>query len=379
MEKQPVGTELAVTKKLYGLDLLRALAITLVFLAHYGGQFSHPEWAEPLKEFGWTGVDLFFVLSGFLIASPLFGQIAAHKKISLREFFLKRFFRIIPAYLFVVCIYFLFAAAREREGLAPLWKYLTFTQNLGLDLRYHGTFSHAWSLCIEEQFYLCFPLILTALVYFKLIRKGYILLLLLFLAGFAARSYAWHDLVVPHIEDNDFGILWYKWLYYPTYARLDGLLIGIGIAALFCFRPRLKERIQRYGNLLIFLSLLVFTATYFLCSDERSAFASIAGFPRVDIGFGLLVAGAVSPSGFLYRFNSKAISTIATLSYAFYLTHKIAIHITQEQVSKFNIEEDSTLMFFICIITSLATAFLINKIVERPFLKLRNRIIGART
>jgi peptidoglycan/LPS O-acetylase OafA/YrhL len=53
----------------------------------------------------------------------------------------------------VVALYFCFPYVREREALAPLWKYLTFTQNLELDISSQGTFSHAWSLCIEEQFY----------------------------------------------------------------------------------------------------------------------------------------------------------------------------------------------------------------------------------
>ena len=107
--------------KLLGLDHLRALAISFVFIYHYGVMFSHPEWTHAISTFGWTGVDLFFVLSGYLISSQLFLKIAQEKTISFREFFLKRFFRIIPAYLTVVALYFIFPAIREKEGLAPLW------------------------------------------------------------------------------------------------------------------------------------------------------------------------------------------------------------------------------------------------------------------
>jgi peptidoglycan/LPS O-acetylase OafA/YrhL len=273
----------------------------------------------------------------------------------------------------------LFAEVREREGLAPLWKYLTFTQNLGLDLRYHGTFSHAWSLCIEEQFYFCFPLILAALIYFKAFKKGIVLLLLLFLAGFAARLYAWNYHVLPFIEEDDFVIRWYKWIYYPTYSRLDGLLIGISIAAIFQFKPKLKERIQQYGNWFILAGLVVFAITYFLCSDEHSATTSLFGFTLVDLGYGLIVVGAVSPTSFLYKLKSKGVTTVATLSYALYLTHKIVIHITQQQVSKLGVDDDSNLMFFICIITSLLGAYLVNKSIEKPFLKLRDKVITAKT
>ena len=86
-------------KKLDGLDHLRALAISFVFLFHYfilsNGQ---PEMVANFAKFGWTGVDLFFVLSGFLITSQLFPQIKRKQNISFKLFFLKRFFRIMPAF-----------------------------------------------------------------------------------------------------------------------------------------------------------------------------------------------------------------------------------------------------------------------------------------
>src|SRR4051812_8782153 len=90
--------------KLSGLDHLRAFAIVFVFLFHY--QFyGHPEWENKIGSFGWTGVDLFFVLSGFLIAGQLFSTIAGGKRIAIKEFFIKRFFRIIPPYLVVITLY----------------------------------------------------------------------------------------------------------------------------------------------------------------------------------------------------------------------------------------------------------------------------------
>ena len=146
-------------EKFYGLDHLRALAIMLVFFFHYfilsGGK---PNWLPDYAKFGWTGVDLFFVLSGFLISSQLFLKIKQEKKISYKEFFLKRFFRIIPAYLVVVGIYFIVPLFREKESLPPIWKFLTFTQNFGTNLKDFGTFSHAWSLCVEEHFYFLLPI-----------------------------------------------------------------------------------------------------------------------------------------------------------------------------------------------------------------------------
>jgi peptidoglycan/LPS O-acetylase OafA/YrhL len=272
----------------------------------------------------------------------------------------------------------LFPSLRERESLAPLWKYLTFTQNIGLDLRYQVAFSHAWSLCIEEQFYLLLPIILIALVYFKAIKKGLILLLLFFLFGFLVRLYSWHTLVAQFGESDDFGIYWLKWIYYPTYCRLDGLLIGVSIAAIFQFRPKLKEGLQKYGNLLFLISLFILAAAYFLCLSQESFNASIFGFPLVSVGYGIMVLGAVSPTSFLFNLHSRSMVSIATFSYGIYLSHKIIIHTTREQFSKFNISKESNLMFLICIITSLLAAFILNKLIEKPFLKLKDKILQAK-
>ena len=101
--------EIKVHEKLYGLDHLRAFAIILVFFFHYYiVSDGEPEWLPDVASFGWTGVDLFFVLSGFLISSQLFLQIKNGQLISFKVFFIKRFFRIVPAYLATVGIYFCF-------------------------------------------------------------------------------------------------------------------------------------------------------------------------------------------------------------------------------------------------------------------------------
>ena len=364
-----------VPQRLYGLDHLRTLAILFVFLYHYSHLFPHPAWTAPIGKFGWTGVDLFFVLSGYLISSQLFEMIKAGKQISFPVFFIKRFFRIIPAYGVVLSIYFCIPYAREWESLAPFWKYISFTQNLGLDLRTQRTFSHAWSLCIEEQFYLVLPITLIGLVYFRTIKKAFLLLAALFIAGFIIRFYSYQYLVEPFFDTDGGWSYWYTWIYYPTYCRLDGLLTGVSIAALFVFRPLIKERICKYGNLLLLLSVIVLTGAYLLCREETSFGASVFGFPLVSIGYGIMLMGAVSPTGIFYKFNSKTTNTLATLSYAIYLTHKIVIHITQDQFSKMGIDVNGNLMFVICMITCLAGAFALNMLIEKPFLKLRDRAL----
>jgi peptidoglycan/LPS O-acetylase OafA/YrhL len=112
-----------------GLDLLRALAIVLVILYHAGlFDFNLP---HDVQRFGWIGVDLFFVLSGYLIAGQLFAPLAAGKQPDIARFYERRALRIVPAYFVIVAIYFFLPPAlREYERMPPIWKFLSFTQNL---------------------------------------------------------------------------------------------------------------------------------------------------------------------------------------------------------------------------------------------------------
>ena len=369
---------LTANKKLYGLDHLRAFAVMSVCLFHYGLSFYHPAWLSRFTGFGWTGVDLFFVLSGYLIASQLFSKIAAGKQISIYTFFIKRFFRIIPAYLVVLAIYFCIPYAREWEALAPAWKFLSFTYNINMDQLHDKTFGHAWSLCIEEQFYLLLPAILGLLIYFKLIKKAWVLILTLFIAGFIVRFYSYQHFVGPIADLKESRSNWYKWIFFPTYCRLDGLLTGISIAALFEFRPLLKERICKYGNQFLIGGVLILSVIFFLSRPTLETYGfAIFGFPLVSIGYGAIVIGAISPVCFLYSTNSKITSAVATLSYAAYLVHKIMIHITQDLLSKAGVSKTGILMFAASIIAVLLGAFLINRLVEKPFLRLRSKILNS--
>ena len=365
-----MNKEGGLSHKLHGLDHLRAFAIIFVFFFHYGRLFPHPKWTNTISAFGWSGVDLFFVLSGYLIASQLFKKIATQNKISLKEFFVKRFFRIIPVYLFVVAVYFLFPFTHEREALAPLWKYLTFTQNIGLNVKTQGTFSHAWSLCIEEQFYLFFPLILVAVTHFKINRKAYWLLIGLFVFGICIRAFCYLNFAA---DIN--WLQWYKYIYYVTWSRLDGLLVGVSIASLLQFKPITSNKILQHGNKILIAAILIFTITYFLLGNEESFNASVFGFPLIDVGYGFIVLAALSEKCFLHKYESKITTKIATLSYGIYLVHKIVIHVTQTQLSKYNMHEDSNLIFLICVVAVFIISLSLNETIEKPFLKLRKKIL----
>jgi peptidoglycan/LPS O-acetylase OafA/YrhL len=361
-----------------GLDHLRALAIIIVFIFHYN-IFGHPPGLnEYFGSWGWTGVDLFFVLSGYLIGGQLFAKLSRDQPIHYGEFYLKRSLRILPAYFAVLLIYFTVPQFIERSTLPPFWRFLTFTQNFGLDLSQHGAFSHAWSLCIEEQFYLFLPLLIIALTAVKAGKKAAWILLALFLAGFLIRGYLWYELLP---SEPSFGKAYYRLIYYPTWSRLDGLIAGVTLSALYYFKPAAWQKLTKNGNTLTLIAGAMVAGAWLLTHGEHQyeMQGAIFGYPAISIAYGVLVLAALSPTSPLYRYSSRITKIIATLSYSIYLTHKQLIHLTHEVLEPRGIGNDTYLSFAICIIVSLLGAGLLHLVIERPFLRLRDRILGGKT
>jgi peptidoglycan/LPS O-acetylase OafA/YrhL len=256
---------------------------------------------------------LFFVLSGFLIASQLFKQIIKDGRFSMREFYPKRLFRIIPIYLFVVGRYFLIPFFREKEALPPYRKFLTYTQNFNLDAANGGTFSHVWSLCVEEHFYLFLPV--TLLFFVKVgFKYSYLMLIGVFLLGFFTRLYGWNTFIDEAPSAISPINRWLEIVYYPTYNRFDGLLVGLAIAAFYNYDPKIVKKVSNYGNSLIFIEIIVLSGAYIFASEDMAFSTTIFGFPLISIGFGFVLLSAISSSIFLYRWKIKSSTLIASLS-----------------------------------------------------------------
>lgn len=360
--------------KLHGLDHLRALAIALVLLYHYRA-FKHPEWIDIVGQFGWTGVDLFFVLSGFLISGQLFREIEKKGRISLKTFFTKRFFRIIPPYVFTLFLYFCIPFFREREALSSFWKFITLTQNYGLDVINRGTFSHAWSLCIEEQFYFFLPLLLLITQKTRLFRHMVLLCMLLIVFSLTARVIAWKEYVIPVIDSPDFWKNWYMNIYYPTHTRLDGLAVGVLVGFLMNHSTKTKRMVHHNGNLLFVLGVVLLSLSFWFCRDQVSEMASIFGFTFVVLSYGIIVMAAVSETSFLFRTKSYITSQLAGLSYAVYLSHKGIIHMVQFLLEKLNIQSSDNLSLLICLSGCIAGGLFYKLIIEKSSAKLKNRIL----
>ena len=363
---------------MHGLDTLRALAIVIVIIFHL--QSFLPNILEPIADIGWMGVDLFFVLSGFLIGSQLLKPFTQGEPLKLIDFYIRRAYRILPAYFAVLLLYFTVPAWREHAGLAASWKFLTFTANLIMNYPADLAFSHAWSLCVEEHFYLLLPCLVIWQMRRPAVWKTVTLILSVVLFGVLIRRWElFHVVRAPGLTNDESWALFMKRVYYPTYCRLDGLVSGVGLACVRTFRPTWWARVSHRGGSLLVVGLLLAAVATWTFRGEYPSFDHAAGvlygFPILSLSFGLLVAAAVSSSGPL-RFRVPGAKTLATLAFSLYLTHKEIAHLDQT-IFPWLQQQSGWRAAGVYAVTCLAFAGLLYTCIERPFLLLRDRHIGS--
>ena len=351
--------------RLAGLDTLRALAIALVLMTHYNGFVSHAPTFGTIGSIGWAGVDLFFVLSGYLIGNQLLAPAARGERISLKAFFARRLLRTLPNYYAVLVVYLLLPdSAIAGKSMAPAWRFLTFTQNFGLN--YGETFTHSWSLCIEEQFYLVLPLAVTALVGTR--RSPRLLwgaLLTAIAAGMAARGMAFMD------GKDVFAAP----VYYSSFCRFDELLPGVAIAMLKNFHPAPFARMLRYGNVLLVAGVAAAAAVLYGVMNEAPTpfLASTFGFSLVAVSFALLTIAALSPTCLLNRLRIPGVASLALWSYAVYLVHKPVFMALRPELESRGIDPGTPLTIVTVMAAGVLGGWLLYRLVETPFMRLRAR------
>jgi len=351
-----------------GLDLLRALAIIVVVIYHaalFG--FKLP---GRVDRFGWIGVDLFFVLSGYLIGGQLLAQLARDRRIKLGQFFTRRALRIMPAYFVVLAIYFLLPAWREYSEMSqPLWKFLLSVQNIAL---YGGTaFSHAWSLAVEDQFYLALPFLLLFL--YRRPSAAIVFPCLIIFGGIALRAFlASRNLSV----DGGVSFRGFQaWIYYPTWTRLDPLVYGVALAAIEKFRPNWWKRIINCAPWLCLPALgLIAYALYLGETENLTVGACVWQFPLIAVGMAALLVCAISPRLPLCRIAIPGAAFIASIAYSAYLIQKLVINGVEQFCTNHNINLTSVSALLGVELCVYAAATLLFLSIERPFLLLRRRL-----
>lgn len=355
-----------------GLDLLRAIAIIWVMLYHY------ENYGGPLAAvvgYGWMGVDLFFVLSGYLIGWQLLRPYAGGGTPRWGRFFLRRAFRILPPYLAVLALYFLLPALREREGIQPLWMFLTFSWNLFASYGPELAFSHAWSLCVEEHFYLLLPPLVWLLARRPRAWKTAAAILVVLVGGMALRAWLWRHQVAPvldlHSGEGNMFQRYIESIYYPTYTRLDGLLAGVTLAAIRAFRPAWWSWAMARGWLFLAPGLAMVVAAGLIFRDIFGYTGAVAGYPLLSVGLALVLVAAASPATWPGRVPIPGVRAIASMAFSLYLIHKMAYHQVQQHLGAYL--DGSPLLGLIAYnLAALAAGTMLYFLVERPALTLRD-------
>lgn len=299
-------------KYIPGLDGLRAFAVAAVILYHC---------APNVFPGGFLGVDIFFVLSGFLITTLLLRELKANGKIDLCGFWIRRLRRLVPAFTVLILTVVPLAAVLSTDLLVGIGRQvlgaLTFSTNW-LEIA-HGTsyfdttapllFKNFWSLAIEEQFYLIWPL----------------LLLLLLTLGLRARVRIAAVAVLAGLSMLAMGFFWNgenaTRVYYGTDTHLFGLALGVVLAFL-----RLRSRGGFFSALPYRMyfgpAALAVTAVGFLFLPDRGAFAYRGGIQFFTVSAAILLAAVADGNSFLTKIcESAPLRWAGTRSYGLYLWH----------------------------------------------------------
>ncbi|MBT2749061.1 MULTISPECIES: acyltransferase [unclassified Lysobacter] len=356
--------------RLPGLDLLRAIAIVWVMFFHAAMAGLGSPWM-PMSQFGWMGVDLFFALSGYLIGWQVLRPLSQGRRLSFGDFYLRRAFRVLPAFWVVLALYLLWPDFRERPGMQPAWQFLSFSVNLLIDYEHNKAFSHAWSLCVEEHFYLVFPLLAIALTRKPALWKTGVVVALLVGGGMLLRAWVWR------ISLPDGANAWVENVYYPTWMRLDGLLFGVVLAAIRAYRPRWWEAMMRRSGWLALLGVLGVAAAIAVSQERLGLQASVFGFPLVSLALALLVAAGASEQRWTGRLRVPGAGWLAAASFSLYLTHKAMFGLISGAYGE-SLEANGLLAFGAYAAAALLGGALLHYAVERPFLRLRERLAHRR-
>jgi len=310
------------SRRVFGLDLLRAAAILMVICAH-GFVVLYPHFGEPLGFFGhggFYGVELFFVLSGFLIGQILIRNGAELVRAgNVAFFYTRRWFRTLPLFFLFLIINIIFErlfrahAVNFREGLT----HGLFLRNL---TGFHMTFfPESWSLAIEEWFYLLFPAALWLGLKFTK-RFGAVFLT----AAFAFLAFSTVARLVAAVDPAK---TWDEELRMVVIYRFDALMIGMLASWLSIQFPKAWSRsalLCALGGLVLLLAMYLTLwkiENGHLQFGDDNYFARTFRFTLVSLGFALLLPWASVWKLARENFGSSAVRKIALWSYSLYLVH----------------------------------------------------------
>ena len=377
--ERPAGTLAAV-------DGLRALAVLWVIEFHalvfIGRNVRHSR-LEPVfrvVNHGLLGVDVFFVISGFLIARLLFRELASTGTIAFRRFYVRRALRILPAYYVCLLLY----CVLDTRNADTVWANLVFSNNFLPERR--QCMPWAWSLAIEEQFYVVFPLLLVVL--FRATKHRLAAFLALLALGIAIRLVlVSHDAI--HLPSPDQAQKFYDALYDKPYARFGELLAG-AITAYVFDRTATAEALRQRPRLAVSGAVISAATVVALALVPQPIFrlgwppaGNLAFYALSTTAFSIAVAfllfvclsGARGGRHLAKLLGARVLRPIAQLSYAAYLLHVMIITFgldVEAFASATTIAGMAAALIYVPVVSLLAAAPLY-LLVEKPLMNLRAR------
>jgi peptidoglycan/LPS O-acetylase OafA/YrhL len=339
--------------RVFGLDLMRAVAISLVLICHGVLFFSSlPLWTA-LYPYGYIGVELFFVLSGFLIGDILFRGFARSGRVgTLGNFWTRRFLRTLPNYYLFILIN-VGIAWWFSERLPPIWKYLLFVQYLFSASP--GFFGESWSLAIEVWFYLLTPILFFAALKIAP-RKFPISTLLIIVATILAVTFL-SIRAISHM-----GVLTVR---VTTIYRLDSCMFGMLAAWVKYFHPALFPR-GRHLFFIVGIVMFIF-AIYCVGHAGRSFICDRSGFVATSLGATMLLPlldswRAVPPGGTI-------VPRLSLWAYSLYLANTPVRRVIQHLFFGVSPYFKAAVFLFV----SFVVAESVYSFYEKPMMNLRDR------
>lgn len=352
---------------------LRGLAVLAVYLEHYGS-FWGLHW--PLW-FAWSGVDLFFVLSGFLITGILFDTRDNPRFFS--NFYVRRALRIFPLFYSLFLLILLLTPLLHLLYSPYLWTFALYIGNLlapfwilsGVDIScisrsVHGatapfsSVGHTWSLCVEEQFYLLWP----AVIWWVRDRRRIMQLCIILCV-----------LVIPFRTFLHAYVHYPSLIYLASYTRFDTLLVGSWMALWLRGQALSLRSLRRLAHLLFWFPAIMVVVMILRVGVSaqlviESRFVTTIGFTLIALSYAGLVLFSLDDSNLVSRFlRLKPLSSLGVISYGFYLIHCLPLYVLAEFTHMY-----PRLYWFAPILglaATIAIAALSYRYLETPFLRLK--------